>query len=790
MATTTRGIRKVSENILSHGRAIIVTEKDKDKYKWSEIPVGSKFIDSKTGIEMVKLEGESDWVPAGIKNDGTINVIKDSRVTIEKFIIKQLEVPGTKREFTYYYDGFRDDAHTRHGVILYKNAIGAHGEYNQYGTYPTWTECKKYLLITDDSLESKYKNTQKVGYVFSLETGDYAMYRNHLKVTIDDVLHRSVGSGGVREVSETMFCLTENNLENNMEVTAEYIQAFRLGNPYPRTFVNPSEPEKVAAEVGDFWLDTDGTLADDDPLGDYIEDDGMLDWARIRPKTRPTTLSGYGITDDVSYVGHIHTASDVTGIPDVKVKNAKDADHAVLADNATEAGRINWSGITNKPTSFPPSSHDHNALYPSTDGTRARGTWNINVTGNAKTATTATNANSVPWSGITNKPTTFPPSSHNHDDSYPGITGARATGTWGISITGSAGSAGSVPWSGITGKPSTYAPSAHNHDSAYPGTNGARASGTWGINISGTAAVANSVHWNNVTNKPTTFTPATHNHDGSYPSTAGARATGTWGISITGNAKTATNATNAANATNATNAANATKATNDSAGRNIVNTYATQNDLNTQKARLDGKEFVKNGTANRAISLRYETENGKNVVAPYVDGVKVPLSAQGNRVPASYTPLVDWNKMMSIRTGGEIIKNLRHSGTGIISYGGDSDLSGATRSDIILKESYKNYDAVLICGSNDGADYNWQSLWQTWELAFAFDYSYRFSINHEDPHSHYWHMYGKNRRGTANYTTSTDTHWRCNEQNCGIIEIYGIKYGTGAVAATPTPPNN
>lgn len=53
---------------------------------------------------------------------------------------------------------------------------------------------------------------------------------------------------------------------------------------------------------------------------------------------------------------------------------------------------------------------------------------------------------------------------------------------------GNASSASSVPWTGVTGKPSTYPPSGHNHDSAYPATNGSRASGTWGINITGSSA--------------------------------------------------------------------------------------------------------------------------------------------------------------------------------------------------------------------------------------------------------------------------------------------------------------
>ena len=44
-------------------------------------------------------------------------------------------------------------------------------------------------------------------------------------------------------------------------------------------------------------------------------------------------------------------------------------------------------------------------------------------------------------------------------------TGSGASGTWGISISGNASSASSVPWSGVTGKPSSYTPSSHTHSS-------------------------------------------------------------------------------------------------------------------------------------------------------------------------------------------------------------------------------------------------------------------------------------------------------------------------------------
>lgn len=81
---------------------------------------------------------------------------------------------------------------------------------------------------------------------------------------------------------------------------------------------------------------------------------------------------------------------------------------------------------------------DINSFAPTKTGGGASGTWGISITGNANTASTAS---SVAWSGVTGKPGTYPPSAHNHDSAYPSVTGARASGTWGISISGNADSA-------------------------------------------------------------------------------------------------------------------------------------------------------------------------------------------------------------------------------------------------------------------------------------------------------------------------------------------------------------
>ena len=150
--------------------------------------------------------------------------------------------------------------------------------------------------------------------------------------------------------------------------------------------------------------------------------------------------------------------------------------------------------------------------YTPLNGVGVKGTWNINVTGNAGSADV------VSWDGIENKPTSFAPASHNHDSFYPSKTGDGASGTWNINISGKATTAGTadsakaVAWGNVSGKPTSFTPASHNHDSSYPSKTGAGASGTWNINISGNSASASSVEWNNVKNKPSTYNPASHNH--------------------------------------------------------------------------------------------------------------------------------------------------------------------------------------------------------------------------------------------------------------------------------------
>lgn len=228
--------------------------------------------------------------------------------------------------------------------------------------------------------------------------------------------------------------------------------------------------------------------------------------------------------------------------------------HASLADMATKLAKaitVALGGKASGSVSF--------------DGS---GNVTINVTKVQADSCTgnSASASSVPWSGVTGKPSTYTPSGHNHDSSYPSVTGARASGTWGINVTGSskqvstsvAGTntvaavqvnmadsdffrllvGGTASNSGYVALDTaddgnepiyvrqwtdvfqncvrTAALLDGNGNTSFPGTVSAKA---FSGNLSGTASSASSVPWSGVTGKPSAYTPASHSH--SWDATTG-----------------------------------------------------------------------------------------------------------------------------------------------------------------------------------------------------------------------------------------------------------------------------
>ena len=96
----------------------------------------------------------------------------------------------------------------------------------------------------------------------------------------------------------------------------------------------------------------------------------------------------------------------------------------------------------------------------------------LDGSGNSDNSGTTTATIIVSWNDLTNKPSTFTPSSHSHG--WSDITGKPTSFT---------PSTHSHAWADITGKPTSFTPSTHSHA------------------------------WSDITGKPSTFTPSTHAHD-------------------------------------------------------------------------------------------------------------------------------------------------------------------------------------------------------------------------------------------------------------------------------------
>lgn len=282
MSVTPKGVRMINGNVIQQGYGLVIT--DPSVVTFNELPNGSLYIHPTTGQIMVKIAGESDWIPAPdlIRNDGTILISRDTAIETETFTVITTDNGDTPKTFTY------------------ETSSG------QRRTKP----------VTDR------------GFLFELEQNPithekqtYLPGRNHLVVVFDDVLERSAASGGIIEVDETRFIVTE-NIPVGTEVTAKYIKWVRIGNPYPRIYLadgttivdnqNQQLPGPPEAEVGDFFFDTTGTIDGLGPIPDEAMNQLSIPWANITGK--PTTVAGFGITDPVSFSGHKHTLNDITGL--------------------------------------------------------------------------------------------------------------------------------------------------------------------------------------------------------------------------------------------------------------------------------------------------------------------------------------------------------------------------------------------------------------------------------------------------------------------------------------------
>lgn len=200
----TWGIRKLNEYSVDKNTTIIITDSEKDNYYWADIPDGSLLVNDKTGNLSIKLTGESDWVPMGIRKDGTEKLVKDAIINVEYYTIVKFELEHNR---FYYHD--REEI-TRIGKLINGKAQ------------------------------------------FKVGSGLYLPGTNQLEVLINDSVHRNTVDGGLEEINMKYFQIDADDIRLGSTVTVRYINYERLSELYP--FIYTQEQVPWFFEDKDLWI--------------------------------------------------------------------------------------------------------------------------------------------------------------------------------------------------------------------------------------------------------------------------------------------------------------------------------------------------------------------------------------------------------------------------------------------------------------------------------------------------------------------------------------------------------
>ena len=161
------------------------------------------------------------------------------------------------------------------------------------------------------------------------------------------------------------------------------------------------------------------------------------------PKATKTVLGGVKVGEGLSITtdGTL-SANVVSGEPDEYLKSASISGNEltlVKKDNTTitfipttsgggSAEKVDWANVYNKPTTFTPSAHTHTKSEITDLTDYSLPIASATVLGGVKIGSGLSITNgvlsvnegskTVDWSDVENKPTTFAPSAHTHDDRY------------------------------------------------------------------------------------------------------------------------------------------------------------------------------------------------------------------------------------------------------------------------------------------------------------------------------------------------------------------------------------
>ena len=207
-------------------------------------------------------------------------------------------------------------------------------------------------------------------------------------------------------------------------------------------------------------------------------------WDNIpdKPSTFPPEAHVHGIADLSDFVNVTKVIIDTSSNrPSAGVAGRlffETDTHIIYYDNGSswvKLGVADWGDIVGKPSVFPPDLHasahglggaDELSLdasqiasgtlsaarIPSLDASKiTSGVFDVSRIPDLARSKITDFFDSPFWDNIPDKPSTFPPSSHTHDDRYYTKAQLQTSGQ------------SSVHWNNITNKPSTYPPSSHTH---------------------------------------------------------------------------------------------------------------------------------------------------------------------------------------------------------------------------------------------------------------------------------------------------------------------------------------
>ena len=173
------------------------------------------------------------------------------------------------------------------------------------------------------------------------------------------------------------------------------------------------------------------------------------------------------------------------------------------------------------------------------------------------------------------------------------------------------------------------------------------------------------------------------------------------------------------------------------------------------------------------------TNNKSNIGSNDIALIKSSLmdELKGNTTP-TLTALIHWDRMKALN-GGTDVRNYSSTATGLKSYGGDRsfpDIENGTsrKGTILLKQSYTNFDKLLIISSSDSAGFCFDKLVDVWEFQSVMNMGGVVDLMNETGLR--WRIHPHTAPSLTPLSTETTWFIADDGQNSAIVEIYGVKY--------------